>query len=111
MKVLWEKSPMTTTQIIQALSEESDWKPKTIHTLINRLVNKEALSVDKNSGQYKFYPLITREECIKEETGTYIRKFFQGSLYNMVANFISNDQITQKEIEELKKLLNEKIET
>lgn len=109
MRVLWEESPLTTTRIIQALSEDTEWKPKTIHTLISRLVKKDALGVDKNSGQHKFYPLITKEECIKEETGTYIRKFFEGSFYNMVANFISDDQISQKEIEDLKKLLDEKL--
>lgn len=109
MRVLWEESPLTTTRIIHDLSEQTKWKPKTIHTLISRLVKKEALGVNKNSGQHKFYPLITKEECIKEETGTYIRKFFEGSFYNMVANFISDDQISQKEIEDLKKLLDEKL--
>ncbi len=109
MQVLWKQNPLTTTHIIEALSREMNWKPKTIHTLISRLVKKEALGVDKNSGQHKFYPLITKEECVKEETGSYIRKFYEGSFYNMIANFINDDKISQKEIEDLKKLLDEKL--
>lgn len=109
MRVLWKESPLTTTRIIEALNPETNWNPKTIHSLISRLVKKEALGIDKDSGQYQFYPLVTKEECIKEETGSFIRKIYEGSFYNMVVNFINDDKISQREIEELKKILNEKL--
>lgn len=35
IKVLWEKSQLTSTQIIEILSPKTNWKPKTIHSLIN----------------------------------------------------------------------------
>lgn len=109
MRVLWKESPSTTTEIIEALSPETNWNPKTIHTLISRLAKKGVLGVDKNSAQYKFYPLISKEECIEEETGAFIKKVFDGSFYHMVANFISNDNISPKEIEKLKQILDEKL--
>lgn len=109
MRVVWNESPLTTTQIIEALSKETNWNPKTIHTLISRLVKKQALGVDKNTKQYEFYPLMTKEECIKEETISFMQKIHEGSFYNLVSNFINDDRITQKEIEELKKLLDEKV--
>jgi BlaI family penicillinase repressor len=109
MKVLWNESPQTTTRIIEALSEEADWKSKTIHTLIARLVKKGALGVDKNSGQHTFYPLITREECIQEETGSFVQKIYEGSIYNLVANFIHDEKMSVKEMEDLKKLLDDKL--
>lgn len=40
MKVLWSNSPQTANEIIEELEDEMDWKPKTIRTLINRLVQK-----------------------------------------------------------------------
>lgn len=109
MKVLWNESPLTTTRIIEALNQVTNWKPKTIHSLISRLVKKGALGVDKESGQYQYYPLAAKEKCIKEETGSFIRKVYEGSFYTMVANFISDDKISKNEIEELKKLLDEKL--
>ncbi|SHO50649.1 BlaI/MecI/CopY family transcriptional regulator [Anaerocolumna xylanovorans] len=109
MKVLWNNSPQTTTSIIEGLSAETDWKPKTIHTLIARLVKKGALGVDKDSGQHTFYPLITREECIQEETGSFIQKMYEGSIYNLMANFIHDEKMSVKEMEDLKKLLDEKL--
>jgi BlaI family transcriptional regulator, penicillinase repressor len=109
IRVLWKESPLTTTKIIEALSPDTDWNPKTIHTLISRLVKKGALGVNKESAQYKFYPLVSRDECIKEETGAFIRRVFDGSFYQMVANFINDDKISPKEVEKLKQMLDEKL--
>ncbi|AWK51929.1 CopY/TcrY family copper transport repressor [Clostridium beijerinckii] len=108
MRVLWAQSPLTTTKIIEALNTDINWSPKTIHSLISRLVKKEVLGVDKSFGQHQFYPLVVKEECVKEETVSFIQKIYEGSFYNMVVNFINDDKISQKEIEELKKMLDEK---
>lgn len=50
MKVLWSNSPQTANEIIEELEDAMDWKPKTIRTLINRLVQKEAVSTIKIKG-------------------------------------------------------------
>ncbi|SHL78592.1 BlaI family transcriptional regulator, penicillinase repressor [Anaerocolumna jejuensis DSM 15929] len=109
MKELWKESPQTTTKIIDALSMETNWSPKTVHSLIARLVKKGALGVDKNSGQHKFFPLVTKEECVQEETGSFVQKIYEGSIYNLVANFIHDEKMSATEMEELKKLLDEKL--
>ena len=44
MKVVWSQSPTNASQIIKDLSPTTTWKPKTIMTLINRLVKKGALT-------------------------------------------------------------------
>lgn len=108
MKVVWKDAPLTTTKIIEALSHETDWSPKTIHTLISRLVKKGAVGVDKAPAQYEYYPLLSKEECTMDEAGAFIRKVFDGSFYQMVASFINDDKITEKEIEKLKQILDER---
>ena len=108
MKVLWEESPVNTTQIINSLKSETSWSPKTIHSLISRLIKKGALGVDKLSSPHQFYPIVLKEDCIKEETGSFIQKVYDGSYYQMVANFISNEKMSKNEIEYLKKILEEK---
>lgn len=109
MKVVWMNAPLTTTNIIETLSHETNWSPKTIHSLISRLVKKGALGVNKAAAQYEYFPLVTKEECIRDEAGAFIRKVFDGSFYQMVASFINDDKMTQKEIERLKQILDEKL--
>lgn len=108
MKVLWEESPLTASKIIQVLTPQTDWSPKTIHSLISRLVKKGALGIDKEHAQYEFYPLVDKKDCVQEETRSFIQKVYDGSLQLMIANFIKNEKISQKDIEELQRILDEK---
>ena len=108
IRVVWDESPLNTTQIINRLKSETSWSPKTIHSLISRLIKKGALGVDKLSSPHQFYPIVLKEDCIKEETGSFIQKVYDGSYYQMVANFISNEKMSKNEIEYLKKILEEK---
>lgn len=109
MKVLWEEAPLTAAKIIEALSSNTEWSPKTIHSLISRLVKKGALGVNKEMPQYEFYPLVDKRDVILEETRSFIQKVYDGSLHLMLANFIKDEKISEKEIEELQRLLDKKM--
>jgi BlaI family transcriptional regulator, penicillinase repressor len=110
MKILWRKSDLTASEIIAELSLESDWSPKTIHTLISRLVKKEAIGVDKAGAFYHYSPILTEEECRGAETKSFIHKFYDGSLNLLVTNFLKQESLSKSEIEELQKILNGKKE-
>ena len=108
MKIAWEESPITAAKIIEAL-KETDWSPKTIHSLIDRLVKKGALGVDKSAAQHEFFTLVSKEDCIRDETGSFLRKVYDGSFYQMAENFISNEALSANEIRELQKILEDKL--
>ncbi|WP_322987031.1 BlaI/MecI/CopY family transcriptional regulator [Clostridium felsineum] len=108
MKVIWSKPPMLASEIIERLSEETDWNPKTIHTLIRRLVTKGVLKAEKEKNYYSYYPLVSEEECVQAETKTFLEKCFEGSFNVMISNFIKGDKLSDKEIDELEKLLESK---
>ena len=110
MKVLWEESPLNTTKIIEVLKSSSDWKPKTIHTLISRLVKKGALGILNNTVQHEFYPLVKKEDCVMEETKSFVQKAYDGSFYKLIANFIKEDKMSLTEIKKLREMFDEKIE-
>lgn len=109
MKVLWEESPLTTTKIIDRLKTETNWSPKTIHTLIGRLVKKEALGVNKDAPLYQYYPLVSQEDCMREETKSFLHKVYGGSFHLLLANFVNNENLSPQEIEKLRSLLDEKM--
>ncbi|AUS96771.1 transcriptional regulator [Clostridium thermosuccinogenes] len=108
MRVLWEKSPLTSTEIIDALRDSTTWSPKTIHTLISRLVKKEVVGVNKDFSLNKYFPLVTEEECRKVETRSFIQKVYDGSLHLLIKSFIENEKLTSEEIDDLRRMLDEK---
>ena len=61
MKIVWKYAPINTNEITEKLLETSSWSPKTIQTLIKRLVNKGVLAYEKESRVFVYTPLV--QEC------------------------------------------------
>lgn len=107
MQVLWNHNPATFSEITEGINEECDWSPKTVHTLISRLVKKGAIDVMKDSKHYKYSPIVTKDEMMNSETESFINKIYQGSVNLFVSNFLKKQQLNKDEILELKKILDE----
>ncbi len=108
MKILWDQSPLTANDIVEKLANEIDWNPRTIKTLLNRLMNKKALGVQQEGRIYYYYPLVSREECARLERESLLQKVYNGALKPMLAAFLEEQDLSQREIEELRQILDNK---
>ncbi|MCW3490471.1 BlaI/MecI/CopY family transcriptional regulator [Dethiobacter alkaliphilus] len=108
MKVLWELEQATSSQIVERLSEDTDWKPKTIQTLITRLAAKGAVAAEKTESKaYLYTPLISEDEYKSYANHSFLQKMYDGSVKMMLTTFVKEQKISKAEIESLKKLLDE----
>jgi len=107
MKIIWNNSPLTAAEIIEQLGDSTNWSPKTIHTLISRLVKKNALALEKTSPFYKYSPLVSEADLRRVETKSFIQKLYNGSLHLLLSNFIKEESLTPEEIEDLKRILDD----
>ena len=105
MKIVWKSAPVSTNEITEELVQCTSWSPKTIQTLIKRLVTKGALSYEKKSRVYVYTPLVMEEDYIAQESNSFLRKFYHGNLSAMVLSFIENDKLSAEEISSLKSIL------
>ena len=105
MKVLWASGRATTNQVVDALTPTTPWKPKTIMTLLNRLVKKGAIGFEKKSRLYEYYPLVDEDACIHSESRSFIDRVGGGALKPMLTHFLDGAKLTEAEIEELKNIL------
>lgn len=105
MKALWRNSPLTASEIIDELKEETEWNPKTIHTLISRLVSKGVVEVRKNQQPHRYIPLVTEYEYRCVQTESFVNQVYNGSIHHLVVNFIKEERLTKEELDELKSLL------
>lgn len=109
IKVLWHQSPLTSTEIIYRLKDTTKWSPKTIHTLISRLLKKGAIAVNKSTTPYEYSPLVSEEEVKKYETKSFLHRIYNGSLSMLLSNFVKEENLSNDEINELKKILDDNI--
>ncbi len=107
MKIIWEYAPLNTNQIVDLLLKSTDWNTRTIQTLISRLEKKGAVTHEKEGRIFVYTPVIKKGEYIREESASFLNKFYNGAINKMVLNFIKNDMLSENEIEELRKILGE----
>ncbi|MBB6623548.1 BlaI/MecI/CopY family transcriptional regulator [Clostridium gasigenes] len=106
MKIIWSSSKITSSEIINELNDKSKWTSSTIKSLINRLLNKKAISFEKKSKEYFYYSLVSEKECIKEESESFVNRVFNGSFNSMFVNFVKSESLSEEDIEELRQILN-----
>ncbi len=106
MRVVWENEPpISTNQIISHLGKDNTWKPQTVLTLLVRLIKKGFLQSEK-AGKERFYsPLISRDEYLSVETGSFFDRFRGSSIRSLVSTLYDGDKLTEEEIADLRNWL------
>ena len=108
MQVLWEHSPQTANEVVNALSGQVKWKSRTIKTLISRLVKKGAVKVTEEGYRYRYSAAVDESTCIRSETKSFVRRVYQGTMKPALAAFLEDADLSDQEIDALQKLLDQK---
>lgn len=108
MKIVWKNAPISTTEITEHLTKTTSWSPKTIQTLIKRLVKKRALTYEKQSRVFVYTPLVQEKEYINQKSNSFLKKYYNGDITAMLSAYIENDKLSEKEIETLRSLLSKR---
>ena len=85
MKIVWKHAPISTNEITDHLLQTTSWSPKTIQTLIKRLVTKGALTYEKQSRVFVYTPLVEENEYIGQESNFFLKKFYDGDITAMLS--------------------------
>lgn len=105
MDVLWRKHPLAAEDVVAALGDVQQWQEPTIKTLLNRLLNKGAITAEKEGRRYLYSPVLKREEWVLEESQGLLQRLFDGRVAPLVAHFSQHRKLSRKDIAELRKLL------
>ncbi|TDF37586.1 BlaI/MecI/CopY family transcriptional regulator [Alteromonadaceae bacterium M269] len=105
LQALWADNPATAQQVVEYLNRTKVWHEKTVKTLLNRLVKKEAVSFEKVNRYYLYTPLVEQEAYTKAKGESFIQRMFNGKLSPLVANFADDNNLQEEDIHQLKKLI------
>ena len=108
MKIVWKNAPISTNEVTDKLTKTTTWSPKTIQTLLKRLVQKEALTYEKESRVFVYTPLVQEDEYLDHENDSFLKRFYNGNLTSMMTNFLEKDNLSDAEIRDLQNLLSKK---
>ena len=108
LKELWVESPLTSRQLVDRLRTRTQWGEPTIKTLLLRLLRKKAVRRQSQGKSFLYSAAIERDEYQYTVGRSMIDRLFDGFAGNFLTCLVRNEAFRPGELEELRRLLDEK---
>lgn len=107
MEVLWQRAPLTATEVADALTDAREWSLQTVKTLLSRLTNKGAVSYDQDGRRYLYSPILAREDYVGDESRRLVDRLFGGRAAPLIAHLAEQQKFTAEDLAEIERLIGE----
>ena len=107
MNLLWDHAPRTIGELVSALREDTGWSKATVNIMLGRLADKGAVRVDASARAKRFYPILRREDAVRQEARNTLARIKTGGIGLMLSTMASDCELTDGEIDELYRILKE----
>lgn len=108
MSIIWKYEPISTNDVVERLSKNKKWSPKTITTMLFRLEKKGVISHEKEGRVFVYSALIQKDAYLKAERSAFINRFFDGALNQMVVSYLNENDLAKNDIDTLQAILDKK---
>ncbi len=105
MECLWARSPRTARELVADLKDSRGWNRSTTLTVLRRLVDKRQIQCDEDADVRTYTPLLQRKDALMEETNSFLRRAYRGSVSLLVSSMTQQQELSRAEIEELYEIL------
>ena len=106
MSIVWEHEPVQSGKLVKICLEVLGWKKSTTYTMVKKLAEKGYLQ-NENS---VVTSLISKKDVQAFESEYVVNNTFEGSLPAFIASFMSNRKLSEKDAEEIKRLIADNLE-
>lgn len=108
MQVLWQLSEASVAQVREALKPDRDLAHTTIATMLTKMERNGQVD-HRVDGRLNIYrPLLTQDRVESSMLGDLYQRLFHGNLNSVVCHLLEDEDISQTELNQLKKLIREK---
>lgn len=105
MSLLWQESPQTMMQLTNHFKETTGWTKHTVMTFLRRMEEKKAVHHEDGGRAKLYYPDISQEEAVMQETEDFLEKVFGGRMGLMLNTMVEKKALSREEIAELHEIL------
>ncbi len=99
--IVWENEPLTTKELVALCEKELNWKRTTTYTVLKKLCERGIFKTENSI----VTALISKNEFYAIQSEKFVDETFAGSLPAFVAAFTSRKKPSEKEIEEIKRMI------
>lgn len=105
MNVVWESEPCAAGTVQEALQESRGWAYSTVKTTMDRMVKKGLLTTHAIRNLNLFRSKVTKKDAQRGELHEFLRRAFDGSMTPMLQFLMEEDELSDAEIDQLRKLI------
>lgn len=99
--IIWNNEPLSSGELAKLALQELQWKKSTTYTVLKRLCERGLFQNDGGTVS----SLVSREDFYALQSEKFVEETFEGSLPAFLAAFGSRKKLSDKEIDELEKLI------
>lgn len=108
MRVLWDKSPLKVGEILDLINRKSKPAYTSLLTLVQTMEKKGYIAHNKDGKAYSYFPKLQQKAFMSKEIRRVANRLFNSSPFSLVMNLVKDEHLSKQEINQLKKLLEEK---
>ena len=101
--IIWDNEPVRSGDLVKICSEKLNWKKPTTYTVLRKLCEKGLFQ--NTDGVVT--SLLSREEFYAARSEAFVEDVFHGALPAFIASFVSHKKLSQKDIDEIQKLIDQ----
>lgn len=101
--LIWDHEPINSTELVKLSLDKLGWKKSTTYTVLRKLCERGILQNENATVTAQ----IKKEDAQKYESRAVIEKAFHGSLPQFLTAFLGGKRLSDKEAEELKRIIEE----
>ena len=101
--IIWRNEPLSSGKLVKLCEKELSWKRTTTYTVLKKLCERGMFKNDNGT----VMALVTKEEFFAAKSEEFIADTFEGSLPAFLAAFASKKQLSEEEIEEIQKMIDD----
>ena len=107
MHEVWQREPVTSSELIDRLTETAGWSQGTIKTLLHRLVQKRVLDFQRKGNRYIYRSNFSESDCVDEASVHLLHSVFHGRPLPMLTHLVHTARLSGSEVESLQSILNQ----
>lgn len=109
LEALWAAAPLSAREVHEQAKTGQAGSPQTTRTLLDRLLAKGLVERRDAHGIGVFTPRCAREDVIREESRSFLARFFAGRPMLGAAHFIEDESLSEDELRRLRRLLDQRL--
>lgn len=109
MQILWKIGKGPVTELLNYMPEP---KPayNTVSTIIRILEKKGFVDHEASGKSYNYFPIVSKKDYSKHSLTQLVKGYFSNSYKQMVSFFSEDDNLTLKDLEEMRSVIDRKIQ-